>query len=149
MSLLIVTDSLRGDGVWPAWLRAEGYEVVCQNLSMGGLVLNPYARFPVILMHLSASPIEQALAAVRIFHTCHADAHIIAVTLGNTDNQAFTEAGATVALSEPVDPALVFKMVDLLSRRTQQTPATKTRSIPRRQSKRPLWEKASLAQRAD
>jgi DNA-binding response OmpR family regulator len=149
MNILVVTDNLRGNRVWPTWFRSEGYDVACQDLRGPGLVLYPYAHFPVILMHLAASPIEQGLAAVRMFHTCHADSYIVAVIDESTDKQAFTEAGATVTLSEPTDHTLVFKMVDLLSRRVEQRPVKKVSLTTAQQHAPHLWEETHLAQPAE
>jgi hypothetical protein len=115
MSLLVVTDNLRGRRNWPVWFRDEGYEVVCQDIGTGGLVLDPYAGYPVIFLHFTSLPTEQALSAVRMFHTCYAGARIVVIADRAAECRAFQEAGATVHLTEPVDYSLVFKVVEMLS----------------------------------
>ena len=60
-------------------------------------------------------PTEQALSAVRMFHTCYAGARIVVIADRAAECRAFQEAGATVHLTEPVDYSLVFKVVEMLS----------------------------------
>jgi DNA-binding response OmpR family regulator len=119
MSILIVADDRRGEKLWSPWFRSDGYEVALQDLREGGIIMNPYVCPAVILIHLVDSQIERALAVVRMFHACHPSAHIIAVTNGQASDRVFREAGAKVHLLEPVNHALVFRMVKLLSRRTE------------------------------
>ena len=149
MSILIITDNPRSNGVWPAWFRSEGYEVDSQDIHNSGIVMYPFARPSVILMHVTELPLEQALAAVRMFRKCHPSSHVIAVTPEFGVNGAFREAGATVHLSEPVDHALVFRMVEMLSRR-KGTRHAKRPAVPRIRHATPhTWENKPLAQPAE
>ncbi len=114
MKLMVVTDNLRGCGIWPVRLRSEGYEVVCQNIRQGSVVLSPHAAYPVILMHFTGIPDAQALAAVRMFHRCYANSSIVVLARPTAEYRAFEKSGAQIHLSEPVDASLVFDIVAML-----------------------------------
>ncbi len=126
MSLLVVTDNLRGRRNWPTWFRDEGYEVVSQDIGSGGLVLDPFAGYPVVFLHFTSLPTEQALAAVRMFHACYAGARVVVIADRAAECRAFHEAGAAVHLTEPVDYSLVFKVVEMLSLWVQTKQAART-----------------------
>ncbi|HOF38842.1 MAG TPA: hypothetical protein PLD73_02125 [Candidatus Hydrogenedentes bacterium] len=115
MSLLVVTDTRRGRREWPVRFRGKGYQVESQEIGNGGLVLDPYAGYAVILFHFTNLPAAQALAAVRMFHTCYAGARIVVIADLAAQCRAFQEAGATVHLAEPVEPSLVFTVVEMLT----------------------------------
>lgn len=115
MSLLVVTDTRRGRRDWPVRFRGKGYQVESQEIGNGGLVLNPHAEYAVIVLHFTHLPAEQALAAVRLFHTCYAGARIVVIAEPAGQCHAFQEAGATVHLAEPVEPSLVLTAVEMLT----------------------------------